>query len=295
MDLCDINDIQALLGRHDFRFSKSLGQNFLIDGQVPQDIAAASGAGPGIGVLEIGPGVGCLTVELAQRADKVCAVELDKDLLPILSETLAPFPNAKVISGNVMDISLSDLVSKEFLCLTPMVCANLPYNITTPVLTKLLECERFAAITVMIQKEAAQRVCAKPGETGYGAFSVLCQYYAHVECLFEVPPESFLPAPKVTSAVVRLTACPPPAGIRNKDLFFQVVHGAFGLRRKTLLNALAAAFPLSKETLAECISAASLSPEVRGEQLDIPAFAALTVEIEKLSPLSFSNHESAPQ
>ncbi len=290
MDLCDINDIQALLGRHGFRFSKSLGQNFLIDGQVPRNIAAASGAGPGTGVLEIGPGVGCLTVELAQRADKVCAVELDKGLLPVLNETLAAFPNVKVIHGNVMDISLSELVAEEFSGLTPLVCANLPYNITTPVLTRLLECEQFSAITVMIQKEAAQRVCAKPGDTGYGAFSVLCQYYAHVECLFEVPRESFLPAPKVISTVVRLSACPPPADIRNKDLFFRVVHGAFGLRRKTLLNALTAAFPLSKETLAKCISAAELSPDVRGEQLDIPAFAALTAEIEKLSPFSSSNH-----
>ncbi len=285
MDLCDINDIQALLGRHGFRFSKSLGQNFLIDGRVPRDIAAASGAQPGTGVLEIGPGLGCLTVELAQRADKVCTVELDRDLLPILSETLAEYPNAEVISGDVMGLDIGRLVDERMDGLTPLVCANLPYNITTPVLTKLLECEQFSAITVMIQKEAAQRVCAKPGDKGYGAFSVLCQYYAHVEPLFEVPRECFLPAPKVTSSVVRFTPCPPPASIHNKGLFFRVVHGAFGLRRKTLLNALATAFPLSKETLAECISAAGISPNLRGEQLGIPAFAALTAEIEKLSSL----------
>ena len=281
MNLCDINEIKALLSRHGFHFSKSLGQNFLVEDWVPRDIAAASGAGPGVGVLEIGPGVGPLTAELAKLADKVAAVELDKALLPILSETLAPFPNVTVIPGDVMKLDLSALAWVQFSGLTPLVCANLPYNITTPVITLLLESGLFSAITVMIQKEVAQRICAAPGSKDYGAFSVLCQYHAKTELLFEVPRECFLPAPKVTSAVVRLTPCPPPECVHNRELFFRVVRGAFGLRRKTLLNALSAAFPLEKDTLRSCMERAGLSPEIRGERLSIPAFAALTDELKK--------------
>ena len=281
MDLCDIQEIKALLNRHGFHFSKSLGQNFLIEGWVPRDIAAASGAGPGTGVLEIGPGIGPLTVELAKRADRVAAVELDRDLLPILAETLGDRPNVTVVPGDVMKLDLPALAAEQFSGLTPMVCANLPYNITTPVLTLLLEGGLFSVITVMIQKEVAQRICAGPGSKDYGAFSVLCQYYAKTEFLFEVPRECFLPAPKVTSAVVRLTCQEPPECVRDKELFFRVVRGAFGLRRKTLLNALYAAFPLSKEELAGCISAAGLPADVRGERLGIPEFAALADQVGK--------------
>lgn len=281
MDLCDINEIKALLARHGFHFSKSLGQNFLIDPQVPRDIADASGAGPGAGVLEIGPGIGPLTVELAQRAEKVAAVELDKALLPILDETLSGLDNVTVVPGDVMKLDLNALVSEQFPGLTPMVCANLPYNITTPVLTLLLESGLFSAVTVMIQKEVAQRICAGPGSKDYGAFSVLCQYYAKTELLFEVPRDCFLPAPKVTSAVIRLTPCPSPECVHDKDLFFRVVRAAFGLRRKTLLNALAAVFPLDKEALAAAIAAAGLPADVRGERLGIPEFARLADELQK--------------
>jgi len=275
MDLCNMSDIQNLLKRHSFHFSKSLGQNFLIESWVPRDIADASGAGPGTGVLEIGPGIGPLTVELSRRAGKVAAVELDCALLPILDETLSDCSNVTVIPGDVMKLDLPALILEQFPGLTPLVCANLPYNITTPVLTLLLESGLFSAITVMIQKEVAQRICAAPGSKDYGAFSVLCQYYAHCELLFEVPRECFLPAPKVTSAVVKLTAEPPPDYIHDKVLFFRVVRGAFGLRRKTLLNALSAAFPLSKEVLAACIADAGLPSDIRGERLSIPQFAAL--------------------
>lgn len=285
MDLCDINEIKALLARHGFHFSKSLGQNFLIESWVPRDIADASGAGSGVGVLEIGPGIGPLTVELARRADRVAAVELDKALLPILSETLSGLDNVTVIPGDVMKLDLAALVAQHFSGLTPMVAANLPYNITTPVITLLLESGLFSAITVMIQKEVAQRICAGPGSKDYGAFSVFCQYYAKTELLFTVPKECFLPAPKVTSAVARLTPCPAPECVHDKDLFFRVVRGAFGLRRKTLLNALAAAFPLSKESLAECIAAAGLPSDVRGERLGIPEFAALADEIGKITKI----------
>lgn len=282
MDLCNMSDIQALLKRHGFHFSKSLGQNFLIESWVPRDIAEASGAGPGMGVLEIGPGIGPLTVELARRADLVTAVELDRDLLPILDETLADCPNVTVIPGDIMRFDLEKVVEGEFPSLTPLVCANLPYNITTPVLTLLLESELFSGITVMIQKEVAQRICAAPGTKDYGAFSVLCQYYARCEYLFEVPKECFLPAPKVTSAVVRLTPCPAPDYIRDKDLFFRVVRGGFALRRKTLLNSLSTRFPYSKEDLAGCIAAAGLPADIRGERLGLREFAALSDQIAAL-------------
>lgn len=279
MDLCDINQIKALLNRHGFHFSKALGQNFLIASWVPQDIAHASGAGADTGVLEIGPGIGPLTVELSRRAGKVAAVELDKALLPILAETLADCSNVTVIPGDVMKLDLPALVAEQFPGLKAMVCANLPYNITTPVLTLLLESGLFSAITVMIQKEVAQRICAAPGSKDYGAFSVLCQYYAKCEPLFDVPKECFLPAPKVTSAVVKLTPQAPPSCVHHKDLFFRVVRGAFSLRRKTLLNALANSFPLGKEVLAQCIAAAGLPPDIRGERLSIPQFAALADHI----------------
>ena len=281
MNLCDINEIKALLARHGFHFSKSLGQNFLIEAWVPQDIAAASGAGPGIGVLEIGPGIGPLTSQLAKRADKVAAVELDKELLPILAETLSEFDNVTIIPGDIMKLELSALVSEQFPGLSPMVCANLPYNITTPVLTLLLESGLFSTITVMIQKEVAQRICATPGSKDYGAFTVLCQYHAEAKLLFEVPRECFLPAPKVTSAVVRLSPHPAPECVHDKDLFFRVVRGAFGLRRKTLLNALSAVFPIDKVTLSACIQAAGLPAQVRGEALSLSQFAALTDELQK--------------
>lgn len=279
MDLCNIEEIKALLGRHGFRFSKSMGQNFLIESWVPQDIADASGAGAGTGVLEIGPGIGPLTVQLARRADKVAAVELDRALLPILSETLAGCPNVTVVPGDVMKLDLPALVAQQFAGLTPLVCANLPYNITTPVLTLLLESGLFASITVMIQREVAQRICAAPGTGDYGAFSVFCQYHAGTELLFEVPPESFLPVPKVTSAVLRLTPRPAPACVHDEKRFFRVVRGAFGQRRKTLLNALTSAFPLSKDDLRACIEAAGLPADVRGERLGIEEFARLADEI----------------
>ncbi len=282
MDLCDVNTIKALLARHGFHFSKSLGQNFLIEAWVPRDIAEVSGAGAGVGVVEIGPGIGPLTVELARRAEKVAAIELDRALLPILDETLAGFDNVSVISGDVMSLDLKALVQEHMPGLTPMVCANLPYNITTPVLHLLLESGLFSAVTVMIQKEVAQRICAEPGNKDYGAFSLYCQYKAGTELLFEVPKECFLPAPKVTSAVVRLTPHPAPACVRDEKLFFSLVRPAFVYRRKTLLNALCNALPLDKEAIASCIAAAGLPADVRGERLGIEAFAALAEEIKKL-------------
>lgn len=276
MNLCDMSEIKALLARHGFRFSKSMGQNFLIQDWVPRDIAAASGAGPGVGVLEIGPGIGPLTVQLAALADKVVSVELDRALLPILSETLAGFPNAEVVSGDILKTDIPALIGEKFQGLRPVVCANLPYNITTPAITALIEAGCFSSITVMIQREVAKRVCAAPGMPDYGAFSVFCQYHTAPEYLFEVPPDCFLPAPKVTSAVVRLVPRPAPAEVDDPDHFFRVVRGAFALRRKTLLNSLSASLPCPREDVARAISDCALPADVRGERLSIPQFAQLS-------------------
>ena len=285
MDLCNSNDIKALLGRHGFRFSKSMGQNFLIQGWVPRDIADASGADQTCGALEIGPGIGPLTVQLAQRAGKVAAIELDRDLLPILGETLAPYDNVTVIPGDAMKLDLAALAAEQFHGLTPVACANLPYNITTPVITALIEAGCFASITVMIQREVAKRICADPGTSDYGAFSLFCQYYTTPEYLFEVPPECFLPAPKVTSAVIRLVPRTEPVQILvDEKRFFRVVKASFAQRRKTLLNGLSAAFgdKLSKDQLRQAMADAGLPEGVRGEKLGIPEFAALAHAIQAL-------------
>ena len=278
MDLCNINEIKALLARHGFRFSKSMGQNFLIADWVPQDIAADSGAGAGTGVLEVGPGIGPLTRQLAGQADKVVSVELDRSLLPILAETLADCPNAEVVPGDILKTDIPALAGEKFQGMTPIACANLPYNITTPAITALIEAGCFASITVMIQREVAQRICARPGSKDYGAFSVYCQYYTAPELLFEVPPDCFIPAPKVTSAVVRLVPRPAPAEVDDPEHFFRVVRAAFALRRKTLLNSLSANLggQYTKETLSQAIAACSLPADIRGERLSIPQFAQLS-------------------
>ena len=242
MDLCNINEIKALLARHGFRFSKSMGQNFLIESWVPQDIAESSGAKEGYGVLEIGPGIGPLTKELAKRANRVVSVELDQSLLPILKETMEPYPNSKIVSGDILKVDIPVLVQEKFQGLTPIVCANLPYNITSPVLTALIEAGCFHAITVMIQREVAQRICANPGTSEYGAFSVYCQYHTAPEILFDVPPECFLPAPKVTSSVLRMIPKEKPVEVDDEAHFFRVVRAAFVQRRKTLLNSLMTSF-----------------------------------------------------
>ena len=278
MDLCDLNQIKGLLARHGFRFSKSMGQNFLIQSWVPRDIAAASGAGPGTGVLEVGPGIGPLTRELSARADRVVSVELDRALLPILAETLADCPNARVIPGDILKVDLPALAAEEFAGLTPLACANLPYNITTPAITALIEAGCFGSITVMIQREVARRICAAPGTPDYGAFSVFCQYHTRPELLFDVPPDCFLPAPKVTSSVVRMVPCPPPPEVDDERHFFRVVRAAFALRRKTLVNSLSSALgsSLDRAALARAVADCGLPENVRGERLGIPEFAALS-------------------
>ena len=277
MNLCDYNAIRELLGRHGFHFSKSMGQNFLIDPAVPADIAASSQADAGCGVLEIGPGIGPLTAELAQRAGKVVSVELDKSLLPVLAETMAPYPNVEIVPGDVMKLDLTALAAEKFQGRRPIVCANLPYNITTPVLTKLVETPCFETVTVLIQKEVAQRLSAPQGSSDGGSFSLFLQYHMETAYLFDVPPEKFLPAPKVTSAVLRCVRREKPAvEVTDEAFFFKVVRGAFLLRRKTLVNSLAAALPgYGKEDIREAIISCGLSPEVRGERLTLADFARL--------------------
>ena len=285
MDLCNRNDIQALLQRHGFHFSKAMGQNFLIQGWVPRDIAAACGADEHTGVLEIGPGIGPLTRELAQRAGKVVSVELDRRLYPVLEETMADFPNFTLIRGDVMQQELPALVREHLGGLRPILCANLPYNITTPVITALLQAGCFASVTVMIQKEVAQRICAQAGTAQYGAFTLLCQYYADCELLYDVPPSCFLPAPKVTSSVIRMTVRgKPPVEVPDETLFFQVVRAAFAQRRKTLVNALSTLLgkDVDKSTIKSLICACNLTETVRGERLSFADFAELTQKIVKL-------------
>ena len=281
MDLCNINDIKALLARHGFRFSKSMGQNFLIEGWVPRDIAEASGASPSCGVLEVGPGIGPLTQELSRRAGRVVSVELDRSLLPILSETMAGRENVEIVPGDILKTDLAALTAEKFPGLTPLACANLPYNITSPAITALIQAGVFAAITVMIQREVALRICARPGTPDYGAFSVFCQYHTAPELLFDVPPECFIPAPKVTSSVLRMVPRPAPEEVDDPEHFFRVVRAAFAQRRKTLVNGLHAAFgdKLTKEQLANILVDCGLPADVRGERLGIAEFAGISRKI----------------
>ncbi|MBQ8852435.1 MAG: ribosomal RNA small subunit methyltransferase A [Oscillibacter sp.] len=275
MDLCDLRAIQALLERHGFRFSKSMGQNFLIDESIPRDIAASSQADKGCGVLEIGPGIGPLTAQLAQRAGKVVSIELDKTLLPVLEETLGDYDNVEIISADVMKLDLNALIQEKFQGLTPIVCANLPYNITTPVMTKLMETEALQSITVLVQKEAARRLTSVTKDVGPLYWEL--QYRMETEYLFDVPADRFYPQPKVTSAVMRCLRRETPAvEVEDEKFFLKVIHGAFLLRRKTLVNSLSAAFPrLEKTAILSAIERCGLPPTVRGEALDLNDFAAL--------------------
>lgn len=277
MELTNLRQVQALLQRHGFRFSKSMGQNFLTAAWVPERIAEEAGLDQNTGVLEVGPGVGCLTEQLSLRAGKVLSVELDKALKPVLAETLAGRENVTVIFGDVLRQNLSALVSEHFPGLRPVVCANLPYNVTSPLLAAFLEAGCFETITVMIQKEVAQRLCARPGTAAYGAFTVFVNWYAEPEMLFDVSPGCFVPQPKVTSTVIRLQRRQaPPAAVKDEKLLFRVVKAAFGQRRKTLQNALAAGLgDYTKEEIAAAIATCGLDARIRGEILDIPAFCAL--------------------
>ena len=281
VNVCDINVMKPLLAEHGFHFSKAKGQNFLIAPWVPERIAEDSGVDETVGVLEIGPGIGPLTQRLCLRAKKVCAVEVDTRLEPLLQKTVGEFSNLEILWSDILKQDVKALVAEKFADLRPMTCANLPYYITTPILSALLEAECFERVTVMVQKEVAQRIAAKPGTADYGAFTVFCQFYAQPELLFDVPPHCFMPQPKVTSAVVSLKVRKElPWDIKDKALFFRVVKASFAMRRKTLQNGLASGFPeLGKAGAAEVLEAVGLPATVRGETLDIAGFASIANEI----------------
>ena len=281
INVCDINVMKPLLAEHGFHFSKAKGQNFLIARWVPEQIAEDAGVDETAGVLEIGPGIGPLTQQLCLRANKVCAVELDKRLEPILAQTVGEFQNLQIIWDDVLKQDVKALVQEKFAGLRPMACANLPYYITSPILSALLEAECFESVTVMVQKEVAQRIAAKPGTADYSAFTIFCQFYAEPELLFDVPAHCFMPQPKVTSAVIQLkTRKELPWQITSKEIFFRTVKASFAMRRKTLQNGLASGFPeLGKAGAGEVIESCGLPASVRGETLDIAQFAAIANEI----------------
>ena len=278
MDLCNITEIKALLARHGFHFSKAKGQNFLTQSWVPQNIVLEAGIDESCGVLEVGPGIGPLTQQLCRHAKKVVAVEIDRTLQPVLAETMAGNENLEIIFGDILKTDIPALVKEKFAGLTPIVCANLPYNITTPAITALLESKCFESITVLVQKEVAERLCAAPGTAAYGAFSVYMQYHTAPRLLFEVGRECFQPQPKVTSAVLRAEVRKtPPVAVEDEKFFFRVVYAAFALRRKTLVNSLMTGFgsQLTKEQVTEAVVSAGLAPTVRGEKLGLEEFARL--------------------
>ena len=281
IEVCNIQVMKPLLQEHGFHFSKAKGQNFLIAPWVPQSIAEDAGVDETAGVLEIGPGIGPLTQQLCLRAKKVCAVELDKRLEPILQQTVGEFGNLEIIWDDVLNQDIPALVADKFPGLRPMACANLPYYITSPILSALLEAECFDAVTVMVQKEVALRIAAKPGTADYSAFTVFCQYYAEPELLFDVPAHCFMPQPKVTSAVIQLRIRKERNwGIDDEKIFFRLVRASFAMRRKKLSNGIASGFPeLGKAGAADVIAACGFDANVRGETLGIPEFARLANEI----------------
>ena len=275
--LTNIGYVKELLERHGFRFSKALGQNFLIDPTVCPRIAEMGGAGPGVGVLEIGTGIGTLTAELAQRAEKVAAVELDDRLFPILDETLGTFDNIVIRHGDAMKYDLAALIAEELAGLRVVVCANLPYYITSPILMRLLELHLpIDAITVMVQKEAAQRLCAPVGSRESGAVTVAVAYYGEAEKLFNVPRGCFMPSPNVDSAVIQIRLHQErPWPIHDEAAFFQMVRAGFSQRRKQLGGVLAGALGLPTAQIQAAFEAAGIAPSVRIEALTMEELARL--------------------
>ena len=244
---------------------------------MPHDTAEACGADAHTGVLEIGPGIGPLTQQLCRRAGKVVSVELDQRLYPVLAETMSGFDNFTLVKGDSMKQDLPALVAEHFAGLRPVLCANLPYNITTPLLTACVKAGCFASLTVLIQKEVAQRICARSGTADYGAFSLLMQYYTEPELLFTVPNTCFLPMPKVTSAVIRCTTrAVPPVSVQSEAMLWRTVKAGFALRRKTLVNSLQTGFPLPKQELTQLVADCGLPADIRGERLSLQDYARLS-------------------
>lgn len=277
-NLFNISVIRDVLSRHGFSFSKGLGQNFLINPTVCPRMAEMGNAKPGWGIIEIGAGVGVLTAELARRADKVVCIEIDGRLLPVLDETLAEFDNIKIVNEDVLKVDLHKLIEQEFAGMPVAVCANLPYYITSPIIMNLLEAHLpIASLTVMVQKEAAARLCAEPGSREVGAVSIAVRYYSDPKILFQVSRGSFLPAPDVDSTVIRLDVRDrPPVEVGSEEQFFKVVRAAFSQRRKTLPNTLSAGLGIPKAQAIEMLEKAGIPTNLRAEQLTLDQFALLS-------------------
>lgn len=282
-NLSDISVIKSVLSRHGFTFSKALGQNFIINPGICPRIAEEGGAREGVGVLEVGAGIGVLTAELAKRADKVVCVELDTRLLPVLDETLGEFDNVKIINGDILKVDLQKILEEEFGDMPVVVCANLPYYITSPVIMRLLESRlKIESVTVMVQKEAAVRLCAGVGSRDSGAVTVAVNYYSKAQKLFDVSRGSFMPSPNVDSAVIRLDILKnPPIEVSDERFFFSMVKAAFSQRRKTASNGISAGMGIPKPTVIEAIEAADLSPTVRAEALTMEQLGRLCEELIK--------------
>lgn len=278
MNLTNIGTVKEILGRHGFNFSKGLGQNFIINPDICPRIAENGNAAEGFGILEIGTGIGVLTSELAKRADKVTAIEIDERLLPILNETLAEFKNIKIINQDVMKCNLHKIISEEFKGLKVAVCANLPYYITSPIIMMLLERRLpIESITVMVQKEAAQRLCAKVGSREAGAITVGVNYFGTVKSLFNVSRGSFMPAPNVDSAVIRIDInSEPRLGSDEEKFFFSVVKCGFSQRRKTVANALSSQLGIGKSKIYNSLKEIGLPETARIEQLNMDQLIAFS-------------------
>lgn len=284
LELTDIGTIKALLARYGFHFSKALGQNFIVNPSVCPRMADESGIDSESGVIEIGAGIGVLTAELAKRAKKVVCIELDSKLLPILDETLADFDNIEIINADVLKIDLAALIEEKFGGMPVYVCANLPYYITSPVIMTLLESRLpLKAVTVMVQREAAQRLCAPVGSRLSGAVTVAVDYYAEARKLFDVSAGSFMPAPKVDSSVIRLDIREKPGiEVSDEKLFFSMVHAAFSQRRKTASNSISSGTGIPKAVVAEAIERCGFPPSVRAESMTAEQLAALCEALNEL-------------
>lgn len=280
-NLSDIGVIKSVLSRHGFTFSKALGQNFIINPSVCPRIAEEGGAREGVGVLEIGTGIGVLTAELAKRADKVVCIELDDRLFPILDETLAEFNNIKIIHGDILKVNLPEILSEEFGDMPVAICANLPYYITSPVIMLLLESRlNIESVTVMVQKEAAQRLCADVGSRDSGAVTVAVNFYAEAQKLFDVSRGSFMPSPNVDSAVIRLDIRnDPPVDVSDEKFFFRMVRAAFSQRRKTASNGISSGMGIPKQDVIAALEAAGLPATARAESLSMDELGRLCEEL----------------
>ena len=269
--LSNINTVKEILSKHGFTFSKALGQNFLINPSVCPRMAMECGVDENSGVIEVGPGIGVLTNELAKRAKKVIAVELDKRLLPVLEETLEEYDNVKVINEDVMKLDLNKLIEEEFEGMNVCVCANLPYYITSPIVMRLLEEKlNVSSITVMVQKEAAQRICANVGTRQCGAVTAAVWYYSEPELLFNVSSGSFMPAPKVDSAVIRLNIRKePPVSVKSEEVFFKTIKAAFSQRRKNIANSLSAGLSVGKQEIISVLEDCGIPASKRAEELTL--------------------------